>query len=116
MAGRDLDWEPSGRGHLARVLDAKGNVLDLATASTDLVELAAGPFVWKGRQLMYALVRDITERKRVEHELRASEHQMRLITVPGLPTPTPKPTSDRPNPEDTAIPCYYDQNNALICP
>ena len=42
--------------------------------------------------------------------------EMRLITVPGLPTPTPKPTSDRPDPEDTSIPCYYDQNQALICP
>ena len=42
--------------------------------------------------------------------------QMRLVTVPGLPTPTPKPTSDRPDPEDSPIPCYYDQNQALICP
>ncbi|KAA3643799.1 MAG: hypothetical protein DWQ07_16925 [Chloroflexi bacterium] len=41
--------------------------------------------------------------------------EMRLITVPGLPTPTPKPTSDRP-PQESTPACYYDANNALICP
>ena len=43
--------------------------------------------------------------------------EMRLISIPGLPTPTTKPTSDRPAPDDTPIPCYYDQQQQqLICP
>ncbi len=37
------------------------------------VELSAGPFTWKGQKLMYALVRDITERKKAEDKLKESE-------------------------------------------
>ncbi len=39
-----------------------------------VVEISAGPFTWKGRQLMYALARDITERKRAEDKLKENEH------------------------------------------
>ncbi len=34
------------------------------------VELSAGPFIWRGRNLMYALIRDITDQKRAEKLLR----------------------------------------------
>jgi len=34
-----------------------------------IVELSAGPFTWKGQKLMYALVRDITERQIAYDEL-----------------------------------------------
>ncbi len=38
-----------------------------------IVELTAGPFSWKGQQLMYALARDITERKKAEDKIKESE-------------------------------------------
>jgi len=37
------------------------------------VELSAGPFTWKNQMLMYALVRDITERMKAEERLKESE-------------------------------------------
>ena len=41
--------------------------------SAFVVELSAGPFTWKGQQLMYALVRDITERKLAEQTLQRAK-------------------------------------------
>ncbi|KAA3643820.1 MAG: DUF1565 domain-containing protein [Chloroflexi bacterium] len=44
--------------------------------------------------------------------------EMRLIESPPKPTATVSPTPEdkRQSPDATPIPCYYDQNNALICP
>jgi PAS domain S-box-containing protein len=43
------------------------------------VELCVGSFIWKGRSVMYAVVRDITERQRAEEVLRQSEERLRSV-------------------------------------
>jgi PAS domain S-box-containing protein len=40
------------------------------------VELSAGPFTWKGRRVMYAVVRDITSRKQAEEFLRRAKDSL----------------------------------------
>lgn len=40
------------------------------------VELSAGPFTWKGTDVMFAVIRDITQRKRFEEELEAKNEQL----------------------------------------
>ncbi|MFC1851063.1 PAS domain S-box protein [candidate division CSSED10-310 bacterium] len=37
------------------------------------VEISAGPFTWKGRQVMYSVIRDITQRKKTEDDLKDRE-------------------------------------------
>ncbi len=44
--------------------------------TTFFVELSAGPFTWKGRQLMYAFTHDITDRIRTENRLMESEQML----------------------------------------
>lgn len=44
------------------------------------VELAAATFTWKGRRVMFALARDITERLRAEEALRESEERFKTLT------------------------------------
>lgn len=44
------------------------------------VELAAATFTWKGRRVMFALARDITERLRAEAALRESETRFKTLT------------------------------------
>jgi len=43
------------------------------------VEIHAQPFVFQGRPSLIAVIRDLTERKRVEQELRESERRFRLL-------------------------------------
>jgi PAS domain S-box-containing protein len=40
------------------------------------VELSAGPFTWKGRKVMYAVVRDITSRKQTEEFLERAKDSL----------------------------------------
>jgi PAS domain S-box-containing protein len=44
------------------------------------VELAAATFTWKGRRVMFALARDITERLKAEEALRESEERFKTLT------------------------------------
>lgn len=44
-----------------------------------IVEISAGPFVWKGQKLMSAIIRDVTARINAEKELAASELNYRTI-------------------------------------
>jgi PAS domain S-box-containing protein len=43
------------------------------------VDLSAGPFIWKGRKLMYAIVRDITERKKADERLSLQAQMIDLL-------------------------------------
>lgn len=43
------------------------------------VEIVGGPYSFKGRRVMFAMFRDITERKRAEHALRESESKYRQL-------------------------------------
>ena len=45
-----------------------------------IVELSTGGFLWNGREVMCAIMRDITERKRMEDALRESEERHRIIS------------------------------------
>ncbi len=51
----------------------------LASGEVREVEVYSGPVRVKGRQLLYSLVHDITERKRIEKELQESEEKFRMI-------------------------------------
>ena len=42
------------------------------------VELTGGPFMWKGQTLMYTVIRDITERKRYENELKRARDEAEM--------------------------------------
>ncbi|MEW6495174.1 MAG: transporter substrate-binding protein, partial [Cyanobacteriota bacterium] len=48
------------------------------------VELCAGTFIWKGRQLMCAVARDITEREQAAEALRESEARFRVAAEASL--------------------------------
>jgi diguanylate cyclase (GGDEF)-like protein/PAS domain S-box-containing protein len=43
------------------------------------VQMSAGPVFWEGRQATQMLLRDISERKRTEHELRISNERLKLV-------------------------------------
>ena len=43
------------------------------------VEFVIAPFSWQGRQVMFTMAHDITERKQVEADLRRSEHKFRSV-------------------------------------
>lgn len=43
------------------------------------VELSAGPFTWKGRQVMFAIARDVTERNRLREQLERERDNLRNI-------------------------------------
>ncbi len=45
-----------------------------------IVELSTGGFIWNGRSVMCAIMRDITERRRMEDALRESEERHRIIS------------------------------------
>jgi PAS domain S-box-containing protein len=50
----------------------------LASGELREIEVYSGPVRVKGRQLLYSLVHDITDRKRAENALKASEARLRL--------------------------------------
>ncbi|MEW6305912.1 MAG: PAS domain S-box protein [Verrucomicrobiota bacterium] len=43
------------------------------------VEILSGAYLWRGRQVMCSIIRDITERQRAEEALRKSEHEFRRV-------------------------------------
>ena len=43
------------------------------------VQLSAGPYTWKGRTVMYAIIRDITAQKKAEEALKKSEEKYRTL-------------------------------------
>lgn len=44
------------------------------------VEVSAGSFVWKGRQMVFEVVKDITERVQAEKELKKSHENLRALS------------------------------------
>jgi PAS domain S-box-containing protein len=51
----------------------------LASGEIRQVEVYSGPVDYKGRRLLYSVIHDITERKRVEDALKESERQYRTL-------------------------------------
>ncbi|MBT3063903.1 MAG: EAL domain-containing protein [Candidatus Thiodiazotropha sp.] len=54
----------------------------LASGEVRDVEVHSGPFIWDGKQVLYSIVHDITDRKRAEAEL---EHIAHYDSLTGLP-------------------------------
>ncbi|MEW8028231.1 MAG: EAL domain-containing protein [Candidatus Thiodiazotropha sp.] len=54
----------------------------LASGEIRDVEVHSGPFIWNGKQVLYSIIHDITDRKRAEAEL---EHIAHYDPLTGLP-------------------------------
>ncbi|MEW8561666.1 MAG: hypothetical protein B6D72_17600 [gamma proteobacterium symbiont of Ctena orbiculata] len=54
----------------------------LASGEVRDVEVHSGPFIWNGKQVLYSIVHDITDRKKAEAEL---EHIAHYDSLTGLP-------------------------------
>jgi diguanylate cyclase (GGDEF)-like protein/PAS domain S-box-containing protein len=70
--------------HKAKNEERSHFVFQHTLASGDIrdVEVYSGPFVWDGRQVLYSIVHDITDRKKAEAEL---EHIANYDPLTGLP-------------------------------
>jgi PAS domain S-box-containing protein len=43
-----------------------------------VVSISAGPFIWKGRKVMYSILRDVTEEKKIKQTLAENEERLNL--------------------------------------
>ncbi len=51
----------------------------LANGETRYVEVCSGPIVVEGRELLFSVINDVTDRTRFEEQLKASERRYRLV-------------------------------------
>jgi PAS domain S-box-containing protein len=79
----DVSAEPEVSQEVIKRSDETGNVFiplrrNRKKDGTEFfVEISTGPFNWKGLRVMYAVIRDITDRKRAEEQVRESEERFR---------------------------------------
>jgi PAS domain S-box-containing protein len=76
--GRTL-WERARRGEPGRMVGFEENELRRKDGTTFPVEVGVGALEYKGRRLIFASVRDTTERKLAEAALRESEERYRAV-------------------------------------
>ncbi len=71
LRGRKVKGEPVPRQYSFRVVRADGSIR--------WGEVSAVPHKWEGRPALLCIIKDITERRRMEEELRESERRYRLL-------------------------------------
>ena len=76
--GRTL-WERARRGAPGRMVGFEENELRRKDGTTFPVEVGVGALEYKGRRLIFASVRDTTERKLAEAALKESERRYRAV-------------------------------------
>jgi PAS domain S-box-containing protein len=76
--GRTL-WERARRGAPGRMVGFEENELRRKDGTTFPVEVGVGALEYKGRRLIFASVRDTTERKLAEAALKESEERYRAV-------------------------------------
>jgi PAS domain S-box-containing protein len=77
MNGETL-WERAMRAEAGRIVGFEENELRRKDGTTLPVEVAVGAIDYEGRRLIYASVRETTERKRAEEELRSRQEMLEL--------------------------------------